>query len=138
MPKKSSMPPAGLRCDGARLVLTPELSICGYAAEDLFLRPAFIAACDDAVKTVARELAGLKDLAVVVGHPSGWRQAHPQVACSSATTRPACCARGEVIATYAKRELPNYQVFDERRYFTPGQGTCVFEAARGRREAWAC
>jgi NAD+ synthase (glutamine-hydrolysing) len=32
-----------------------------------------------------------------------------------------------VIATYAKRELPNYQVFDERRYFVPGQGTCVFE-----------
>ena len=44
--------------DGVRLLLTPELSICGYAAEDLFLRPAFIAACDDAVKTVARELAG--------------------------------------------------------------------------------
>ena len=56
---------------GARLVLTPELSICGYAAEDLFLRPAFIRACDDAVKTVARELAGLKNLTVVVGHPRG-------------------------------------------------------------------
>ena len=34
---------------------------------------------------------------------------------------------GAVIATYAKRELPNYQVFDERRYFTPGQTTCVFD-----------
>src|SRR5438045_7986716 len=56
---------------GARLVLTPELSICGYPAEDLLLRPAFIAACDDAVKTVARELAGLKGLHVVVGHPQG-------------------------------------------------------------------
>ena len=56
---------------GARLVLTPELSICGYPAEDLFLRAAFIAACDDAVKTVARELAGLKGLHVVVGHPTG-------------------------------------------------------------------
>src|SRR6478752_5463643 len=56
---------------GARLVLTPELSICGYPAEDLLLRPAFIAACDDAVKTVARELAGLKGLHVVVGHPTG-------------------------------------------------------------------
>ena len=53
--------------DGARLLLTPELSICGYAAEDLFLRPAFIQACDDAVKSVANALAGLKDLAVVVG-----------------------------------------------------------------------
>jgi NAD+ synthase (glutamine-hydrolysing) len=56
---------------GARLVVTPELSICGYPAEDLLLRPAFIAACDDAVKTVARELAGLKGLHVVVGHPHG-------------------------------------------------------------------
>jgi len=54
---------------GARLLLTPELAICGYAAEDLFLRPAFIAACDDAVKTVARETAGLKGLAIVLGHP---------------------------------------------------------------------
>ena len=57
--------------EGARLVLTPELSICGYAAEDLFLRPAFIAACHDAVKRVADELAALKDLTVVVGHPTG-------------------------------------------------------------------
>src|SRR6218665_1104765 len=57
--------------DGVRLLLTPELSICGYAAEDLFLRPSFISACDDAVKTVARELAVLKDFTVVIGHPSG-------------------------------------------------------------------
>ena len=56
---------------GARLVVTPELSICGYPAEDLLLRPAFVAACDDAVKWVARELAGLKGLHVVVGHPHG-------------------------------------------------------------------
>ena len=44
---------------GARLLLTPELALCGYAAEDLFLRPAFIDACDDALKAVARETAGL-------------------------------------------------------------------------------
>ena len=57
--------------DGVRLLLTPELSICGYAAEDLFLRPAFIAACDDAVKALAQQLSGLKGLSVVVGHPTG-------------------------------------------------------------------
>ena len=81
---------------GARLLLTPELSICGYAAEDLFLRPSFIAACDDAVKTVARELAGLKGLTVVVGHPTtAMRQvcAPDRCRCSSASTRPACCAK---------------------------------------------
>ena len=54
---------------GAQLLLTPELALCGYAAEDLFLRPAFQAACDDAVKAVARETAGLKDLVIVLGHP---------------------------------------------------------------------
>ncbi|NMM12981.1 MAG: NAD+ synthase [Rhodoferax sp.] len=114
--------------DGVRLLLTPELSICGYAAEDLFLRPAFIAACDDAVKTVARELAGLKDLTVVVGHPTGGDRRTRSVAVPSRYNAASVLCEGAVIATYAKRELPNYQVFDERRYFTPGQGVCVFEA----------
>jgi NAD+ synthase (glutamine-hydrolysing) len=114
--------------DGVRLLLTPELSICGYAAEDLFLRPAFIAACDDAVKTVARELAGLKDLTVVVGHPTGGDSRTRSVAVPSRYNAASVLCEGVVIATYAKRELPNYQVFDERRYFTPGQGVCVFEA----------
>ena len=54
---------------GARLVVTPELAICGYAAEDLFLRASFIQACDDAVNQVAHALAGLKGLTVVVGTP---------------------------------------------------------------------
>ena len=113
---------------GARLLLTPELSICGYAAEDLFLRPAFIRACDDAVKAVAQALAGLKDLAVVVGHPTGGDQRTRSVAVSSRFNTASVLREGQVVARYAKRELPNYQVFDERRYFTPGDGVCVFEA----------
>jgi NAD+ synthase (glutamine-hydrolysing) len=112
---------------GARLVLTPELSICGYAAEDLFLRPAFIAACDDAVKTVARELAGLKDLHVVVGHPTGGDVRSKSVAVQRRFNAASVVSNGKVLETYSKRELPNYQVFDERRYFTPGQGVCVFQ-----------
>ncbi len=114
--------------DGARLVLTPELSICGYAAEDLFLRPAFIAACDDAVKSVARELAGLKDLTLVVGHPDGGDSRTRSVAIQNRHNAASVLCEGSVLATYAKRELPNYQVFDERRYFAPGKGICVFEA----------
>ena len=118
--------------NGARLLLTPELSICGYAAEDLFLRPAFIAACDDAVKTVARELAGLKNMTVVVGHPSGGCDADARktrsVAVSGRYNAASVICEGKLLATYAKRELPNYQVFDERRYFQPGTGVCVFEA----------
>jgi len=112
---------------GARLLLTPELSICGYAAEDLFLRPAFIAACDDAVKTVARELAGLKGLHVVVGHPVGGDIRSKSVAVQRRFNAASVLSEGRTLETYAKRELPNYQVFDERRYFTPGQGTCVFQ-----------
>src|SRR3954470_12924358 len=112
---------------GARLLLTPELSICGYAAEDLFLRPAFIAACDDAVKTVARELAGLKGLHVVVGHPVGGDLRSKSVQVQRRLNAASVISEGRVLETYAKRELPNYQVFDERRYFTPGKGTCVFQ-----------
>ncbi len=112
---------------GARLVLTPELSICGYAAEDLFLRPAFVAACNDAVKTVARELAGLKGLHVVVGHPMGGDIRSKSVAVQRRFNAASVLSEGRVLETYAKRELPNYQVFDERRYFTPGQGVCVFQ-----------
>ena len=116
---------------GARLVLTPELSICGYAAEDLFLRPAFVAACDDAVKVVARELAGLIGLYVVVGHPVGGDDRTRSVAVQKRFNAASVLSGGEVLRTYAKRELPNYQVFDERRYFTPGEGTCVFAVGQG-------
>jgi NAD+ synthase (glutamine-hydrolysing) len=117
--------------DGARLLLTPELSICGYAAEDLFLRPAFITACDDAVKTVVRELAGLKGMTVVVGHPVGGDSRTKSVAVQQRFNAASVISEGEVLEIYAKRELPNYQVFDERRYFTPGKGVCVFQAGEG-------
>ena len=121
--------------EGVRLLLTPEMAICGYAAEDLFLRRSFIEACDDAVNRVARELAGLKGLTVVVGTPThgdsgkGLRTKSVEVQQRHNAAR--VLREGAVIASYAKRELPNYQVFDERRYFTPGQGVCVFEAGEG-------
>ena len=54
---------------GAQVLLTPELAICGYAAEDLYLRPAFVDACDDAVQTVAAQTAHLLGLHIVVGQP---------------------------------------------------------------------
>src|SRR6187402_1401889 len=91
---------------GARLVLTPELSICGYPAEDLLLRPAFIGACDDAVKTVARELAGLKGLHVVVGHPKGGDIRSKSVQVQLRYNAASVLCEGKDIETYAKRELP--------------------------------
>lgn len=112
---------------GAKVLITPELAICGYAAEDLLLRPAFMAACDDALKTVARELAGLKGLHVVVGHPEGGGIQSRSVSVTKRFNRASVLCEGQVIASYAKQELPNYQVFDERRYFTQGHEPCVFE-----------
>ncbi|MEY4435841.1 MAG: hypothetical protein RL175_796, partial [Pseudomonadota bacterium] len=113
--------------DGARLVLTPELSLCGYAAEDLFLRPSFIKACDDALKTVSSALGGLKGLHVVVGHPSGDDQRTRSVSVQRRYNMASVVCEGQVLTSYAKRELPNYQVFDERRYFMAGNKPCVFE-----------
>ncbi|MFM9880946.1 MAG: NAD+ synthase [Burkholderiaceae bacterium] len=118
---------------GARLVLTPELSVCGYACEDLFLRPAFLQACDDAVDAVCSALADLNGLRVVVGHPlraSGTLRTRSQSVHRSFNAA-SVLGDGRRLHTYAKRELPNYQVFDERRYFVPGQEACVFEVGEG-------
>jgi NAD+ synthase (glutamine-hydrolysing) len=116
---------------GARLVITPELSICGYPPEDLLLRPAFMAGCDEAVSRVASELADLKGLHVIVGHPTdsqkGGGQRGKSVSVQKRHNAASVLCEGRKIETYAKRELPNYQVFDERRYFAPGQGSCVFQ-----------
>ena len=117
---------------GARLLLTPELAICGYAAEDLFLRPAFIDACDDALKLVATETAHLKGLHIVVGHPTRAGQSAAErrersVAVAHLHNAASVLCDGRVTHTYAKRELPNYQVFDERRYFVPGHAPCVID-----------
>jgi NAD+ synthase (glutamine-hydrolysing) len=119
---------------GVRLLLTPELALCGYAAEDLFLRPAFIDACDDALKSVAHATAGLKGLHIVVGHPSRVAPADGSVRGRSVSVAALFNAasvllEGQLLLTSAKRELPNYQVFDERRYFVPGQTTGVFDVS---------
>ena len=116
---------------GARLVLTPELSICGYAAEDLFLRPAFVQACEDAVLQVAHALADLQGLCVVLGHPRGGDRRTDSVRVQERYNCASVLREGQVIASYAKQELPNYQVFDERRYFAPGHTACVFELGAG-------
>lgn len=110
---------------GARLVLTPELSICGYPPEDLLLRPSFIEACDAAVDQVAQALAPLSGLHVVVGHPQGTDVRTKSTAIQQRTNQATVLSGGVRVASYAKRELPNYQVFDERRYFAAGTAPCV-------------
>jgi NAD+ synthase (glutamine-hydrolysing) len=121
--------------DGARLVLFPELSLCGYPPEDLLLRPAFMQACAEALAGCAKALADLEGLHVVVGHPHQFGDRgdvrSKSVAVQQRYNAASVLAGGRVLATYCKRELPNYQVFDERRYFASGrdaaQPPAVFE-----------
>ena len=120
---------------GARLVLTPELGLCGYPPEDLLLRPAFMQACAQALSECALQLADCEGLVVVVGHPhqfGGLGDVRSNsVSVPLRFNAASVLAGGRVTATYCKRELPNYQVFDERRYFASGrdagQPPVVFE-----------
>jgi NAD+ synthase (glutamine-hydrolysing) len=111
--------------EGARLVLTPELGLCGYPPEDLLLRPTFMRACAEALGDCARQLADLPGLFVVVGHPhqlgSSADVRSKSVAVPLRFNAASVLSQGRVVATYCKRELPNYQVFDERRYFASGR-----------------
>lgn len=101
---------------GAQLLLTPELSLCGYPPEDLLLRDGFYHACAQALVELAENIPGI---AVVAGHP------HEQ---DGKRYNAASLLRdGKVVATYLKHELPNYAVFDEERYFDHGSEPCVFE-----------
>ncbi|HRO26844.1 MAG TPA: NAD+ synthase, partial [Luteimonas sp.] len=102
----------------ADIVLFPELAVSGYPPEDLLMRPSFLADCEAALREVAQAATGI--VAVV-----GWPESAGSILYNSASV----LREGKVEATYRKRELPNYNVFDERRYFhaDPDGGSCVFE-----------
>jgi NAD+ synthase (glutamine-hydrolysing) len=104
---------------GADLLVTPELSLTGYPPEDLLLRRAFYAASDAALLKLAAQLLRFPELAVVVGHPLA-REGQRFNAAS-------VLQGGMVVGTYFKHDLPNYDVFDEQRYFTPDNRPFVFE-----------
>lgn len=107
---------AHARGRGATLLLTPELSLCGYPPEDLLLRDGFYNACDDALNNLALLIEGIS---VIVGHPHELDGKRYNAA--------SLLRDGKVICTYHKHELPNYSVFDEERYFSRGTEPCVFE-----------
>ena len=109
---------------GAEVLLTPELALSGYPPEDLLLRGTFFQASDAALEQLAHELAQFAHLRVVVGHPLA-REGQRFNAAS-------ILSRGVVIGTYCKHDLPNYDVFDEQRYFRPDNRPFVFEI-RGTR-----
>lgn len=98
----------------ADVIVFPELSITGYPPEDLLLRKAFIHAANAALNDLMSTVQGIYCL---VGHPlptnTGLKNAYSLL------------YNGYIIGQYAKQYLPNYGVFDECRYFTPGNGHCV-------------
>lgn len=101
---------------GADIVLFPELTLCGYPPEDLLLRPSLQLRVEEALQAI--QLAGLQ-AAVIIGYPKSVAGRLYNMA--------GVIQNGEIVAEYAKQCLPNYQVFDEKRYFTAGDKPCVIE-----------
>jgi NAD+ synthase (glutamine-hydrolysing) len=120
---------------GARVAVAPELALTGYPPEDLLLRPAFMQACATALQGLAAAVADCEGLHLVVGHPHRVMNVDGQrgksLMVQSRFNAASLLTGGRVVGTYCKRELPNYQVFDERRYFVSGRdaglGPLVFE-----------
>jgi NAD+ synthase (glutamine-hydrolysing) len=109
---------------GAHLAAFPELALTGYPVEDLALRSSFVTASRDALHALAGRLAGegLGELPVVVGYLDRAAQAQPRYGQPAGAPQNAAAVlyRGRVALTFAKHHLPNYGVFDEFRYFVPG------------------
>ncbi|MGA7779338.1 MAG: NAD+ synthase [Paraburkholderia sp.] len=122
--------------DGAKLLVAPELALSGYPPEDLLLRPAFYAASAAALADLATQLKPFTGLHVVVGHPHrdaahGHGKANapiergvPPVDTFNAAS---LIVDGKVVGTYLKQDLPNSEVFDEKRYFASDPQPFVFE-----------
>jgi NAD+ synthetase len=102
------------RDQGANLMVTPELALCGYPPEDLLLRADFLEACQHAMDDL---VARVRDVTLVVGHP--------RVTDGKCYNSASVIQNGKIVSTYDKQRLPNYMVFDEERYFERGAGSCV-------------
>ncbi len=130
--------------DAADLVVFPELALTGYPPEDLLLRPAFLDDVHAAINSLAKNLA----LPSVVGAPlraEQWNVAF-QPSSDSRDRSPlgadffspvlnaaVICGQGEVLGIATKRFLPNYDVFDEARYFYRGEGPATVLTIAGQR-----
>ena len=112
---------ADAESQGCDLAVFPELAITGYPPEDLLLKPGFIA---DNRRALDRVAAATGSCAAVVGFVDAGRDLYNAAA---------VCAGGQVLATYHKRNLPNYAVFDEQRYFAAGTGAAPLVEVAGVR-----
>lgn len=107
---------AKAQATGARAIVFPELVLTGYPPEDLLLRPSLQPRIEHALVEVAHAAA---DMYVIVGYPMLMDDHLYNVA--------GVFFNGKKLAEYCKQSLPNYQVFDEKRYFTAGDKACVFD-----------
>ncbi|GAB4479042.1 MAG: NAD+ synthase [Elainellaceae cyanobacterium] len=109
---------------GARLLLTTELSLCGYPPRDLLMQPSFLATMAETLAQLARDLPA--DLAVLVGtvlpNPDAVHDGEKPLFNTTALL-----LEGAVQRYFHKRLLPTYDVFDEDRYFEPGEESSAFE-----------
>lgn len=101
------------------VLVFPELTLSGYPPEDLLLRPSVELRVNHSLRTICEAMTG--DAWVVLGYPR-----REGIALYNAA---AVLHRGEIVAEYHKQCLPNYQVFDEKRYFQPGDSPCVVDVA---------
>lgn len=100
----------------ADLVIFPELALCGYPPEDLLFRPGFYRRCERALALIQEHIG---KTGIIIGYPDCIDK--------KIYNKAAVIQNGKIIAQYTKQELPNYTVFDEKRYFTAGNKPCVFE-----------
>ncbi len=99
----------------ADMIVFPELTLCGYPPEDLLLRPSLVLRIEQAFS----QLAAVKGIDLVIGLPA--------MGAHGLENQAVVLRDGSVIARYAKQHLPNYQVFDEKRYFVAGHSATVFD-----------
>ena len=105
--------------EGAQIVVFPELTLTGYPPEDLLLRDDLRLRTDKALQMLCSALP--EELVVIVGYP---RFRHGALYNTAGVI-----TKGEVVAEYDKQRLPNYQVFDEKRYFSAGTEPCVISVS---------
>jgi NAD+ synthase (glutamine-hydrolysing) len=124
---------------GARVVVFPEMMLTGYPVEDLALRASFVEASIAALRAVAARLAaeGLGEIAVVTGYLDRRADLAPRTGLPAGAPLDAAALLhgGRVVITSAKHHLPNYGVFDEFRYFVPGNTLPVFRLPTGGGES---
>jgi NAD+ synthase (glutamine-hydrolysing) len=124
---------------GARVVVFPEMALTGYPVEDLALRKSFVDGSIAALRDLAAALAaeGLDGMAVVAGYLDRRPDATPRVGVPAGSPLDAAAVLhgGSVAITSAKHHLPNYGVFDEFRYFVPGNTLPVFRLTTASGEA---